>query len=389
MADPTIRDSTPQLESSSTPQALRPTSSNSRRTARPSSGHRRPSRPYRHGNSSSTSIDSTTFLDHRDQPQSLGRNMSVSQRSVHDLTRRFHKSRKPLPDGDYPSDVSSEHDDMQEEVDDETMRIIAQANRHQSFAPWTRPRRPSTDETARLLSSERLDTYGSSSRGGGVLGGSSPPRGGRRPSPPRERQYSHVNHPSSMPSSIGSPPPPMARGQPRGFSIAGTGKDGEQVSMPLAQRAQRRLTTPGLSHGDVLIDIEQPIPSAADLSTLPPALASSPGRSSTRSSDAGSVHSRRKQYKPEEDVCFPTEEPSPKALWPDYEVLEDWAAEEGKGLDEGSSDVRESAGFGHRKVSEPVMIDGRYRRAQRFATSLPSYSVHSTSSLSTFCLGLF
>ena len=75
-------------------------------------------------------------------------------------------------------------------------------------------------------------------------------------------------------------------------------------------------------------------------------------------------------------MCFPTEEPSPKAPWPDYEVLEEWAAQEGKNLDEGSEAVRNGEGGvlsrdGHRKVSEPVMVDGRYRRAYTFPSAAP------------------
>jgi hypothetical protein len=160
------------------------------------------------------------------------------------------------------------------------------------------------------------------------------------------------------------------------FSLVGTNADGEQVSMPLAQRAQRRLTQqniPPRNQGDVLIDIDPLDQPEADLSTLPP-VSGSPGHSSTHSSVAGSIHSRRKTYKAEEDVCFPTEEPSPKAPWPDYQVLEEWAAQESKSLDEGSAAVRDGEGGflsreGHRKVSEPVMVDGRYRRAYTFPSS--------------------
>ena len=249
------------------------------------------------------------------------------------------------------------------------------SQRQQSFAPWTKPRRQSMGEDARLFgSSERLDTYGSSSRPY-TSTGASPPRAGRRSSPSRIKftpRFSIINHPSSVPSSVGSPPPLRERQ----FSLVGTGADGEQLSMPLAQRAQRRLTqtTAPRSQGDVLIDIEPPNEeTTADLSALP-SISVSPGHSSAHSTSPPSVHSRRKTYKPEEDVCFPTEEPSPKAPWRiDYEVLEEWAAQEGKSLDEGSAAVRDGKGGflsreGHRKVSEPVMIDGRYRRAYAFPT---------------------
>ena len=265
------------------------------------------------------------------------------------------------------------------------MRLMASARQ---FAPWTKPRRTSMDESSRLLgSSDRLDMqYGSSSaradRGDTGTTGTSPPKGagyaGRRSSPTRgqgikfSKRYSVINHPSSVPSSIGSPPP-----RARAFSLVGTGADGETVSMPLAQRAQRRLTqiaVPPRSQGDVLIDIDDPCTqSPTDLSALPP-ISGSPGNSSIHSSSGASIHSRRKTYKAEEDICFPTEEPSEKAPWPNYEVLEEWAAQEGKSLDEGSSAVRDGEGGflsreGHRKVSEPVMVDGRYRRAYTFPTA--------------------
>lgn len=368
--------------------AFRPHSSSSRKSfsARQQQSSHRRARPYRHGNSSSTSIDSTTFLDHRDQPQSLTRNMSIphTHTAFHTHDRRRSRFRKSHPDGQYSSNETSDRDEEQEEEDDETMRLMASARQ---FAPWTKPRRPSMDESSRLLgSSERLDMYGSSNfRGEARTTGMSPPRGaGRRSSPTRgapkfSKRYSVINHPSSVPSSIGSPPP-----RARTFSLVGTGADGETVSMPLAQRAQRRLTqaaVPPRSQGDVLIDIDEPTtPSPTDLSALPP-ITGSPGNSSTPSSSA-SIHSRRKMYKAEEDICFPTEEPSGKAPWPNYEVLEEWAAQEGKSLDEGSSAVRDGEGGflsreGHRKVSEPVMVDGRYRRAYTFPSATP-YEVPST-----------
>ena len=267
------------------------------------------------------------------------------------------------------------------------MRLMASSRQ---FAPWTKPRRPSMDESSRLLgSSERLEMYGSGSfRAEARTTGTSPPTTGtgRRSSPTRRppnfsQRYSVINHPNSVPSSIGSPPL-----RARTFSLVGTGADGEQVSMPLAQRAQRRLTQiavpPHRREGDVLIDIDEPITeSPTDLSALPP-ITGSPGNSSIRSASS-SVHSRRKTYKAEEDICFPTEEPSGKAPWPNYEVLEEWAAQEGKSLDEGSAAVRDGEGGflsreGHRKVSEPVMVDGRYRRAYTFPSATPYEEVSSS-----------
>jgi hypothetical protein len=132
----------------------------------------------------------------------------------------------------------------------------------------------------------------------------------------------------------------------------------------------------GRPRGDVLIDIESGEGTSADLSALPP-ISTPPGHSSTHSS-ANSVHSRRKKYNPEEDVCFPADEPSTKKSWPDYEVLEEWAAQEGKSLDEGSAAVRDGEGgfLGHRKVSEPVMVDGRYRRAYTFPAAISREVFH-------------
>ena len=305
--------------------------------------------------------------------------------------RRLYRRRE----GDYSSDPTSERDEEQEEEDEETMRLMAAASRgqRQSYAPWTKPRRTSVTEATGLLgSSERLDMYGSSSRPFTSSGVSPPKLAPRRSSPTRSgkttHRYSHINHPSSVPSSIGSPPP--GRGG-RAFSLVGTGADGETLSMQLAPRAQRRLTAQGLPTrvaGDVLIDIE-PSRSPNDLSALPAAISQSPPHSSTHSSSA-SIRSRerRKTYKAEEDVCFPTEDPSPKAPWPDYTVLEEWAADESKALDEGSAAVRNGEGGflsreGHRKVSEPVMVDGRYRRAYTFPSAIaydevrPKYSRHS------------
>jgi hypothetical protein len=366
---PIQRDNTPTEHST-----FRPQSSSSRRSIPRRQSQPRP-RPYRHGNSSSSSIDSTTFVDHRHQPQSISRNMSLPHATSHLHGRRSHRPRRSRPDGQYSSAETSDHDEEQEEEDEETMRLMSESYMRQSFAPWTKPRRTSVDESTRLLgSSDRLDTYGTRPESRHVIIGS-PPGPGRRSSPPRIKQvqqrYSHVNHPSSMPSSFGSPPP-----RNRGMSLVGIGADGETLSMPLAQRAQRRLTQeiPTRTPGDVLIDID-PLEQATDLSNLPP-ISTSPGQSSTHSSSAGSLHSRRKTYKAEEDVCFPAEEPSHKSSWPDYEVLEEWAAQEAKSLDEGSTAIRNGEGElflreGHRKVSEPVMIDGRYRRAYTFPSATP------------------
>src|SRR5579859_2069889 len=202
--------------------AYRPQSSSSRRKSRPG--------PLRHGHSSSTSIDSTTFVDHRHQPMSLSRNMSVSQTHA---VRRSRRPRVLRPDGQYSSDETSDRDEEQEEEDEETARLMSQSVHRQSFAPWTKPRPMTADETSRLMgSSERLDSYGAR--------GQSPTRTGRRASLYGPR-YHHVNHPNSVPSSIGSPPPHLRQ---RTLSLVGTGADGEVVSMPLAQRAQRRLTQP-------------------------------------------------------------------------------------------------------------------------------------------------
>jgi hypothetical protein len=360
--------------SHSTPTVFLSVSSSSRRSIPNRQSQQLRPRPYRHGNSSSSSIDSTSLLDHRDQRQSLSRNMSIphthSSSHVHDR-RSSHFPRRPRPDGQYSSDEISDHNEPQEEGDDEPMRLLSA---RQLFAPWTKPRGQSVDESSRLLgvSSERLESYGSSSRPYTATGISPTRVTGLRSSPTRtkyQQHYTHINHPSSVPSSIGSPPP---RG--RTFSLVGRGAGGETLFMPLAQRAQRRLTQvtiPSRSQGDVLIDIGEPPPeSPVDLSALPP-ISVSPEHSSTHSS--ASVHSRRKTYKAEEDVCFPTEEPSTKAPWPDYKVLEEWAAQEGKSLDEGSAAVRDGGGFlsreGHRKVSEPVMVDGRYRRAYTFPSA--------------------
>jgi magnesium transporter len=356
--------------------AFRPQSSSSRRSIPrrqssqgnpPGSSSRSRPKHRRHGNSSSSSIDSTALLDHRNQPHSISRNMSH---------RRLYKQRE----GDYSSDATSDQDEEQEQENEDTMRLMAAAARgqRQSYAPWTKPRRTSVSEATGLLgSSDRLDMYGSSSRPFTSSGVSPPKSAPRRSSPTKAaHRYSHVNHPSSVPSSIGSPPP--QRGG-RAYSLVGTGADGEMLSMQLAPRAQRRLTTLGMPSrvvGDVLIDIEPSFHSPNDLSALPAAISQSPPHSSIHSSSS-SIRSRerRKTYKAEEDVCFPTEDPSPKAPWPDYTVLEEWAADESKALDEGSSAVRNGEGGflsreGHRKVSEPVMVDGRYRRAFTFPSAI-------------------
>ena len=370
--------------------SFQPSISSSRRSVprRQSTQASSRSRPYRsrHGNSSSTSVDSTTLHDHRDQPYSLGRNMS----SATPRRRHISSSRPGTEEGGYSSDVT-EHDEDQEgeDEDDETMRLVsASRGQRQSYAPWTKPRRQSVSEISGLLGSDdAFETYGSTSRPF-TSSGVSPPKSGagpRRSSPTRasksQHRYSRIDRPSSVPSSVGSPPPRVIG---RTFSIIGAGADGQLLSMPLAQRAQRRLTQSALlphrQGGDVLIDIDSPR-TPNDLSALPAAISQSPEQTTTHSSDA-SIRSkeRRKTYKAEEDVCFPTEAPSSKAPWPDYSVLEEWAVEETKALDEGSAALRNEEGRfllreGHRKVSEPVMVDGRYRRAYTFPSAITYHDV--------------
>ena len=305
--------------------------------------------------------------------------------------RRHFPSRRPGTEEEgYSSDVT-EHDEDRggEDEDDETMRLVsASRGQRQSYAPWTKPRRQSVSEASGLLgSTDAFEAYGTSNRPF-TSSGVSPPKSGagaRRSSPMRasksQHRYSHIDHPSSVPSSAGSPPPRVIG---RTFSLIGTGADGQLLSMPLAPRAQRHRTQstllPHRQGGDVLIDID-PACTSNDLSILPAAISQSPEQSTTHSCDA-SIHSRerRKTYKAEVDVCFPTEAPSPKAPWPDYTVLEEWAVEETKALDEGNAALRNAEGRflsreGHRKVSEPVMVDGRYRRAYTFPSAIAYHDV--------------
>src|SRR5213083_1885278 len=60
---------------------------------------------------SSNSVDTTTFLDHRDQIKSLDRNMSISHSLSHAHGRRLsHFPRRPKQDGQYSSDETSDQE---------------------------------------------------------------------------------------------------------------------------------------------------------------------------------------------------------------------------------------------------------------------------------------
>ena len=366
---------------------LNPTSPQPDAEARPQSAPSKPSRPqpssrlspqnrtriFHHPNSSSSSIDSR---GHNRRPRPTSRDASVPHSTSHKHGRKssnYHH--QPRSDDCYSSDDHGDrvHDSENDNDKDRHARnFLSGSLARRSFAPWTKPRPLSVDaETTRLLGSAGgLDTYGILSR----PPGSSPPKSaGWRPR--HQPLLSAINHPSSMPSSVGSPP--FDTSPTRTFPLIGTTAEGEIVSVTRARRAQKRHSfhLPSRPQGDDLTDLEAQEPDLqGDLSELPP-ISLSPGALSARSSCGSSLH-RKKNHKAEEDVCFPAEEPSPKATWPDYNVLEEWAADEQKALDEGSANLRSGCGAyfareGHRKVSEPVMVDGRYRRRHHFPTAVP------------------
>ncbi|KAJ4318476.1 CorA metal ion transporter [Neodidymelliopsis sp. IMI 364377] len=284
-------------------------------------------------NLSNTSLESEALLDHRDHQPARTRRQSIPATSIYAprQSQQFNNSpgRLNVPSSYGKSRLShtpeasySDHGD--DEADDRTPLMMGsprdnrKGNNYGTGAAGLTPkqRRPSTGS-----GKQRPAMFGHHSQSNIHNG------------------YD-VNNPPSVPAS------PVFEANP--------GLD--DVALPIDLDHSPEPTRPR----DALIDIDEPT-----------------GGSDSSSPKQGEFHRRMTQsFAADDDVCFPHEgmselgqqdylndptgEPTSRRRrrrWPDLSVLENWAHEE--------KEQRTMEGIRLRKVSEPLMVDGRLRPRQR------------------------
>jgi magnesium transporter len=263
-----------------------------------------------HGNLSNTSLESEALLDHRDQPTIRTRRPSVPFSSAFGQSRLSH-----TPNATYSDDEADEADD----------------------------RTP-------LMSTSQRDirtgtSYGGASSGSGRRRKSSMSSGMHKPDLFTQHHHSQtnlqdydVNNPPSVPQS------PVVK--------ASNGLHDVMLTEDLAASPERSRSR------DALIDVEEHSDDGSPRT---------PGGGMRRRMTASAI----------EDVCFPHEtmselghedylnppttgEPTSRRRrrrWPDLEILDTWAHEE--------KEQRTIEGMRMRKVSEPLMVEGRLRPQKR------------------------
>ena len=382
--------------------------------------------PYLQGNISSTSIDSTTLLDHRGQEESLSKSVMTSD----DLQRRFHPrvsnamshtvharqttTRRRTTSSSLTSGTSGSTRSSGDERD-ETAQLLPSQQRtshpptqqHQPSSPVRSTNSPTTTFSERYDPWRRSPPYSERSQ---LLGDS------RQPS--YESIPKELGTTSAHPKKSPSVPVAHKHGSRSELTMQlnGTAASGDRVSIPVAGRVEAAFEPPHDVH--ITIDEDGTTGSPSKMEILPATFSSSstadyigesqrrqfnpPGqerRLSRVSShlshiDDNDVRQRRGTIsKAEEDVCFPppsiednhTEALSPTSdddghetsdndrmivedqehrhiHAPDFAVLEDWAAMERKELDGGSEN---SYGFDTPRDTRPSQPNTNYVRARK------------------------
>jgi magnesium transporter len=291
-----------------------------------------------HGNLSSTSLESEALLDHRDQPTIRTRRPSVP------LTQQIFQ---PRPSQPFSSSA-------------QRLNASSASNAygrsrlsHTPDATYSDHEDEDADDRTPLMSTSQRDirtgtSYGGASNGSGRRRRSSMSSGMHKPDLFTQHHHSQtnlgdydVNNPPSVPTS------PVAK--------ASNGLHDVMLTEDLALSPERSRSR------DALIDVEDR-PDDDDDDDNPRA----PGE-----------FRRRMTASAIEDVCFPHEtmselghedylnpptkgEPTSRRRrrrWPDLDILDSWAHEE--------KEQRTMEGMRMRKVSEPLMVEGRLRPRQR------------------------
>lgn len=299
-----------------------------------------------HSNRSGDSLDSEALLDHRDQPPTLQtRRQSVQMSSI--LGARPSQPFANSPQrraAQYPFGRSN----------------LSQQQRAQD----SEPEDDDADDQTPLMSSSQRDirtgtSYGGASghSGGGRLrrGSRSSASSGKR-APQLAAAMQHHSQTNLGDYSVNNPPSVPAS------PVLGPDTAYDDVMLPPDLDNGGSSTSRNRSR-DMLIDIdEEPTPQ--------------PGFESTPTSPPGGEFRRRMTLQAAEDVCFPQDmseighedymhRPESgdvrgrrrRRRWPDLGVLEDWSHEE--------KEQRTMEGMRMRKVSEPLMVEGRLRPQKR------------------------
>ncbi|OAL01422.1 cora-domain-containing protein [Phaeosphaeriaceae sp. SRC1lsM3a] len=285
-----------------------------------------------HGNLSETSLESEALLDHRDQPTIRTRRPSVP-------ITQIYQPRASQPFANSPQRLNAAASSSQ---------YGRSRLSHTPDAPYSDHDDDADDRTPLMSTSQRDirtgTSYGGASSGSGRHRPSSASSGMHRPDLFTQRHHSQtnlqdydVNNPPSVPTS------PVIK--------ANNGLHDVMLTEDLADTPERSRSR------DALIDIDE--------------------REEDGSPRNNGEFRRRMTVSAIEDVCFPHEtmselghedylnppskgEPTSRRRrrrWPDLDILDQWAQEE--------KEQRTMEGMRMRKVSEPLMVEGRLRPRQR------------------------
>lgn len=296
---------------------------------------------------SNTSLDSEAlFQDHRQVSHSLPRtsflkpkHASMSSASGRRKSTRGNYSNRSVKKSNLGrmNDVENVDEDTESSSDDERSGLIMKQKRDR--------RKSSSQQSTRAFGGRRgSENYGSTAVDANRL------------SPP------NPNYPPSIPSSFGS-----RRGSQEQFgpnprlreSISGKDDTGAPVRVNMAQRvldyAHRRSSSAGQEHQE----------SSSSLADLPDAISSSPpGNFRERPQDSAAEDDdetdkprNRLMSRAEVDVCFPLSEETGHQGHIDFEELAEWSREQIDQKEDGGDHLE----WRHRKLSEPMLVNGKYR----------------------------
>lgn len=322
-------------------------------------------------NASTDSIDSDALLDHRYVSQSMPRpsfiapRASVAGASTNGNGNR-RQSRASRPSAGQltgaprarKSTLSRAHH-ARDNDDDDSSPDSSNDERTGLLAAGRRPRKSSSALAFADAAggSRRKDRRNGDDSSSSSLSPSSP------------RSVRNPNYPPSMPSSFGSrrasrvPEEPFAGG----ISASMTGKDaaGDTLRVNMAKRVMQHVHRGSNAGKDGYGTMDE---DRADMSSLPAVMATSPpgdadtstspGRTALMTDDDDELGRGRLQSMAEADVCFPTLSDYKDHGHVDFEALQEWAREQ---IDQKEGGEESVVGWRHRKLSEPMLVNGKYR----------------------------
>ncbi len=295
---------------------------------------------YMHRNLSNTSIESSSLLDHRQQAQSLPRASFLAPQ------RRHSKSGSNRTKKGFTKQKGAERQHSQ----------LARPSYSSSESD-------SGDEITPIMAkSKKTRRQSSSSVGYNTMAGRRGSDAGQDFDADRRQSVANPNYPPSIPSSIGSrreSRPSISPTQIYG-SITGRDESGIPLRINMAKRVMDYAASQGAQVGD-----EGPA-KCVSIADLPNAVNTNSDKYDRYGSDVDNsgmtdtedLQRGRLQSRAQEDVCFPVTDSMKASGHIDYEELEDWAREQIEAKEGGHGSSLE---WRHRKLSEPMLVNGRYR----------------------------